>query len=418
MPRHLDSRDYGVALRKSMGMATESTTLEETGDKFEHSLNLMGTNIKLLSITGIIPSKKISSNFWKCRTYRLCQLLSYLLYALVLTLQVVGLHQYWGDMIVTTDNIAVAATFMIGYIPTIFTIQNNSKINTLIDNLETKSIFSFRNIRSNRKCMEVILEAKSLVSYLTWFSIVSLLITIFFWTVYPLALLMYRSEHELTQRDEDLRVKFQYFVFVMWVPSNANQPCLYGIIYLFQVITFSMSLIYLIGLVPLYLSLIVYATAQFKIVSTTITEIDDVSTTIPYEEANKRVRNLVKMEERFFGKFKSSEQPKSVSCDKQWECKNKPRGQALESCTLRCEVVKQHHAIPTHADSPHVPINSSTNNDEADSTTVRLVECIKLHQSAIRSVLPHSSYFFSSHTTGLLYGKVNHTLVNKLPSEA
>jgi hypothetical protein len=287
-------------------------------------------------------------------------------------------------MIITTDNMAVTATFMIGYIPTVFAILNSSKIGSLIDNLETKSIFSFRNIRSNSKHMKVIQEAKSLASYMTWFAIISLVITIFFWTIYPLVLLMYKSEHEVTYRAEDLRVKFQYFVFVMWLPSNAYQPYMYGIIYLFQVITFSMSLIYLIGLVPLYLSLIIYATAQFKIVSAALTETDEVSTTLPYEQANEEMRGFMKMEVGFVVKSNSFEQPKSVLCDEQWELKNEPVGQALESYTLRCEVVKRHHATSTQIGSPHVSINSLTYKAEVDSTTFMLVECIKLHQSAIR----------------------------------
>lgn len=366
-------------------MATGTVTMEETKDKFKQRLNLMDTNVKLLSIAGIIPSKRIRSSVWKCRLYRLCQLLSYILYFLVLTLQVLGLYQYWGDMIITTDNIAVTGTFMIGYIPTVFAILNSSKIGSLIDNLETKSIYSFRSIRSNSKHMEIIQEAKSLASYLTWFAVISLLITIFFWTVYPLVLLMYRSGHEVTQSSEDLRIKFQYFVFVMWIPSNIHRPFVYGIIYLFQVITFSLCLTYLIGLVPLYLSLIVYTTAQFKIVSAALIQIDGVSTTLSYEQENENMRDFMKMEVGFVGKFNSFVQPKSVLCDEQWDWKNKPGGQALESSTLRCEVAKRHHATSIHTDSLEVSVNSS-NNVEADSSTLTLVECIRIHQSAIRWV--------------------------------
>jgi hypothetical protein len=365
-------------------MATETATLEETEGKFKNRLNLMDTRIKLLSISGIIPSKNIRSGFWKCRIYRLCQLLSYTLYFAVLTLQVLGLYEYWGDMIIATDNIAVTGTLMIGYVP-VLAVLNRPKVVSLIDNLETKSMFCFSSIRSNSKHLEIIQEARSLASRLTWFAVTSLLITIFFWTLYPLVLLMFRSENEYAQSEEDLRVRFQYFVFVMWVPSNAVHSYMYGIIYTLQAIAFSMSLIYLIGLAPLYFSLIIYATAQFKIVSAALTEIDEVSTTLSHKQAKEGMRNFTKMEVGFLGNFNSSEQPKSVLRDKQRDWKNKTVLQAAESCPLRCEVVKQRDSEPRHTSSPRVSTNISTDNgSENDPATLLLVECIKLHQSAIR----------------------------------
>lgn len=355
--------------------------MEETRDKHKERLNLMDINLRLLNITGIIPNKRIYSSLWKCRLYRFCQFLSYVLYTVVLILQVLGLYHYWGDMVIITDNIAVTTTFMVGYIPAGFTIMKSYKIHKVIDYLETDSIFSFRMIRSNNKYTKIIHEAKTLASHLTLFTIISLLTTIFFWTIYPLVLLMFRNGHAITQHAESLRAKFQYFVFVMWIPSEEPHSYLYATIYFVQVITFSMSLIYLIGLIPLYLSLIIYTTAQFKVVCAAINEIDEVASTVSYRQEYNRVRGFLKSKIGFVEKFNSFVRPTTLLSDVQWEWENKSRGKAFENIVFPLGIVKQHHATSTSIRTPEV---STTNNSVADSTISMMVECIKLHQSAIR----------------------------------
>jgi hypothetical protein len=356
---------------------------EDAGEKYEQKLKLMDASIKLLSIAGIIPSKEICSSLWKYRIYRLCQMSSYIMYIMVLILQVLGLHRYWGDIVITTDNMAVTGTFMIGYIPTIFAIINSTEICDLIDYLEKNSILSFRKIRSNTKHTKIIHEAKSLASHLTWFAIISLSITIFFWTVYPLVLLMFRSETTSTESHEDLRNTFQYFVFVMLIPSDVGNIYLYGIIYLFQAITFSMALIYLIGLIPLYLSLIVYTTAQFKIVSEAINEIDKA---VPYQREKESMADFSDIRADREGKLNLFMRPRVVLSDDKYQRENtrKSRLVTVQNSALENGVEKQRHAALTEIESPEMSIYNSTNEVKADSTIFMIVECINLHQSAIR----------------------------------
>jgi hypothetical protein len=365
-------------------MATDAITSVGTGDKVSGTLNLMNESLQLLSITGIIPSKQVCSSKWKYKVYCLCQLLSYILYILVLVLQVLGLYHYWGDMVITTDNMAVFGTLMIGYIPTVFAIRNSSKICNLIDYLETRSILTFETIRSNSKHVKIIQEAKSLASHVTWFALISLLITIFFWTIYPLVLLMVNSEHEVTQDAENLKAKFRYLVYVMWIPSAASQSYMYWIIYLLQVTTFSTALIYLIGLIPLYLSLIIYATAQFKIVSTALNEIDELDTAVSYQQENEGVRDFAEIKVGFVGKFHSFVQNASLLSGGQKDRQSKSRREALETGALQSGAVRQHQGTSTYIAPTEVSIYSSTNNAEIDSSTFMMTECIKLHQSAIR----------------------------------
>ena len=342
----------------------------------EQKLKLMDASLKLLSTVGIVPSKEICSSLWKSRIYRFCQISSYTLYVIVAVLQLLGFYHYWGDLMITTDNLAVTGAFMLGYIPTIFAVINSKEICGLIDYLEESSILNSRKIRSNTKHMKIIQEAKILASRLTWFAVVSILITIFFWTIYPLVLFRFRSESEGTGDHEDLRTTFQHFVYVMLIPSDVRDPYLYGAVYLFQAITFSMALTYLIGLVPLYLSLIVYTTAQFKIVSESINEIDNA---LSYQQENKRVADFVGKNERPAGKFKLIMRHRAVLSDGLCERKNKGRRVAVQRRALEYGAAgTQRHAAFT------MNIYNSTNDAEAYSTVIMMVECIKLHQSAIR----------------------------------
>jgi 7tm Odorant receptor. len=350
-------------------------TSQEAGEKLVQRLKLMDVSIKLLNITGIIPSKEICSSLWKYRIYVLCQMSSYTLYAIVVVLQVLGLYHYWGDLVITTDNIAVTGTFMIGYIPTILAMTKKEEVWGLIDYLEESSIFSFSNIRSNVKHLKIIEEAKILVSHLTWFATVSLLITIFFWSIYPLVSLRFGSETESTQNHEDLRTTFQYLVFVMLVPSDLRNPYLYGAIYLFQAITFTMALIYIIGLVPLYLSLIVYTTAQFKIVSEAINEINNA---LSCQQKNERLAEFAEKNALRDGKFKLFMRSRIVLPGGLCESKNKSSLVAVQRRALVYGASRQSHPASM------ISIYKSTNDAGAYSTIFMMVECIKLHQSAIR----------------------------------
>ena len=353
----------------------KTLTSLETGEKLEQRLKLMDASLNLLSISGIVPSKEICSSLWKYRIYRLCQISSYALYVIVAVLQVLGLYHYWGDLLITTDNLAVIATFMLGYIPTIFAMINSKEICGLIDYLEENSILNSSKIRSNTKHMKIIEEAKILASHLTWFAVVSLSITIFFWTIYPLVLLWFRSEIEGTGNHEDLRTTFNYFVYVMLIPSDVLGSYLYVAIYLFQAITYSIVLTYLIGLVPLYLRLIVYITAQFKIVSEAINEIDNA---FSYQQENERLAVFAEINARPDGKFKLSRQPSTVLSDGLSERKNKARRVAVQRRALEYRAATQHHPAST------LSVYNSTKDAEAYSTIIMMVECIKLHQSAIR----------------------------------
>jgi hypothetical protein len=356
-------------------MDMETSISQEPEEKLEERLKLMDTTVKLLSIAGVIPSKEICSSLWKYRIYRLCQMLSYTLYVTAAVLQVLGLYHYWGDLVITTDNMAVIGTFMIGYIPTIFAITDMVKICSLIDYLENSSILSLSKIRSNTKHMKIIQEAKTLASQLIWFAVVSLLITIFFWTIYPLVMLWFGSETEGTENHKDLRNTFQYFVYVMWIPSDVRNSYLYGALYLFQAITFAMALIYLIGLVPLYLSLIVYTTAQFKIVSEAINETDKA---LSYQQENDRLADFAEISALPDEKLNLFVRPKNVLSDGLWERKNKFRQVAFQRRALEYGAATEHHPAST------MSIANCTNDAESYSTIIMMVECIKLHQSAIR----------------------------------
>jgi hypothetical protein len=352
----------------------EALTSHEAEETLEHKLKLMDTTVKLLSITGIIPSKEICSSLWKYRIYRLCQMSSYTLYFTVAVLQVLGLYRYWGDLVITTDNMAVIGTFMIGYIPTIFAIIDREEICGLIDYLEKSSILSLSKIRSNAKHMKIIQDAKILASKLIWFAVVSLLITIFFWTIYPLVLLWFESETEGTEHHEDLRKTFEYFVYVMWIPSDVRNPYLYGALYLLQAITFAMALIYLIGLVPLYVSLIVYTTAQFRVVSEAINETDKA---LSYQQENELLTDFADINALPDVKLNLLMRPQTVLSDGLWKRKNKSRQADFQSRGLEYGAATERH--PATITSIY-----TTNDADGYSEIIMMVECIKLHQSAIR----------------------------------
>jgi hypothetical protein len=182
------------------------------------------------------------------------------------------------------------------------------------------------------------------------------------------------NEPALPRDDENVRTKFQYLVYVMLIPSDASQSYVYWILYLLQVIAFSTALIYLIGLLSLHLSLITYATAQFKIVSTALNGFDQLDTSATYRQENEGVIPFKEIKVGFVGKFST---PLLHEGQKDWENESNP--EPLETGALQSGAVRQPHGASTYIDPTEVSIYSSTNNTEIDSSTLMMMECIKLH---------------------------------------
>ncbi|KAJ9593325.1 hypothetical protein L9F63_015145, partial [Diploptera punctata] len=219
----------------------------------------MDTNMKLLNITGMVPSKSVTSSVWKLVLYRMRHVVCFVLFMLATTAQLIAMYLHWGDIDLTTDNISIICFFQLGYLPALYQMLSAAKLTQLVRNIETDPFFTHSSTVDN---------ARKLAYRLTCVTLCSTIVTSFFWTAYPL--LARYLEHY------DSNDQFKYLVFVMWLPCDISDPLCYAVIYVFQLVVFLTNMGYCTSILSLVVTLLIYVEARFRIVVESIKR-DDVT---------------------------------------------------------------------------------------------------------------------------------------------
>ncbi|PSN37617.1 Odorant receptor 31 [Blattella germanica] len=336
-------------------------------------LGLFEMNLKLLSVTGIVPNRNITCSKWKLKTYRLLQFLSLLIYIPVLILQVLGLCFYWGNITLTTDNICITCSLLIGYIPALYQAVHAENLHRVIDMIEQQSLFSMKAVKENSAYTTIVNDAKKTASYLTWLTSISLSVTGILWTSYPLVMHYFQNN---SSDDNSLDHQFKYLVFVMWLPFEISQPDCYRLTYLLQVIVFLTAMAYIIGILTLYLNIMVYLKAQLKIVTAAIRELDKAYFFEKEEDMNqghtfeydKQFRQEI-VQEVINETYKNKENRNTLQAVEESDIVRKSEDIQLYS-------IASLELLTTKIESNNV-LNGEENSDKY------IVQCIKFHQSAI-----------------------------------
>lgn len=326
--------------------------------KMYDSLNLMTLNARLLINVGIIPSDGTYKNTWKWKLNRFCHSFLFLVYIPSLTLQLLSFYFYWGNIKLIVESIGTTSGLMACYFPALYMIVKWEDFCMMMYRLETNSIFSVEMVRENDKQMKIIQTSKRAAIFLTWITIASIIaIGVSFDTIPLMRLAFSKSETENLQNNEHTEV-FKYLVMVMWLPGDLTDERWYWYIYTIQAMIIFVACAYLSAILPFLLTMIVYTETQFRIVSSSLTEIDerykegDTEIEVTKSETDPRIsglRNLVNED---------------------------------EVLSLRREIMKEFNSTKA-GDGSSCTAASALTAKEEDDASCYLVECIKLHQLVI-----------------------------------
>jgi len=243
----------------------------------QQKLNMFKTNIKLLNISGVIPSENINSSLWKSALFRIFHTLTLLLFISIITIQILAIYHYWGNINLIIDCIGFFAGFLgicfNSFYPKIFW----KNICVVIDTFEKNSIFCSELVRSNPKHMIIMNEALKMAQIYMKVNFIFAILNLIFFELPTFVQHLMTSDEEILQEVETVDGFKKYFIFVMWLPPVVKQKFIIRIMYGLQCIYWWEIHLFAIAYVPLYGALFLYTGTQFKLISSIIREMDEVT---------------------------------------------------------------------------------------------------------------------------------------------
>jgi hypothetical protein len=240
-------------------------------------------------------------------------------------------------------------------------IVNWEQFCAMVHELETNSIFSAEMVRTNSMQMKIIQTSKRSARVLTWITIASITAIGLSFDMIPLLRVLF------SKNTDGINDTFKYFVFVMWLPGDLAEDYWYWYHYTIQAAIIFVACAYLSAILPFLLTIIIYTETQFRIVSSSLNEIDE-----RYKEGDTDA-GFLKAEI----KSELTESEHAVNNDD------------IRSPRL----INMHELNSTKVSdtSNTFPVSDGLNNQAAselprkehDAASCYLVECIKLHQAVI-----------------------------------
>jgi len=354
----------------------------------QQKLNIFKSNIKLLNISGVIPSESINSSLWKSALFRIFQTLTLLLFISMITLQILAIYHYWENINLIIDCIGFFAGFLGICFNTFYPKIFWKSICDVIDTFEKNSIFCSELVRSNPKHMIIMNEALKMAQIYMKVNFIFAILNLIFFELPTFVQHLMTSDEEILQEVETVDGFKKYFIFVMWLPPVVKQKFIIRIMYGLQCICWWEIHLFAIAYVPLYGALFLYTGTQFKLISTIIREMDEVTCRVenpgntlhevPIELFSK---NPPKNSDLFQSPMSEKlpiksnldiEEPTALSTGRILSSKMHPN-------------VLQESKVNRQSEGTHdlstLQIKSTTKNDPE---SFYLVECIKLHQASIK----------------------------------
>jgi hypothetical protein len=336
--------------------------------KMYETLDLMAHNIKLLRNVGIIPHEATSPSSWRWKLNRFGHSLIFLVYLTSLILQLLSFYFYWGNIRIIVECTGTTSGLTACYFPALYMMVNWQQFCTMVHKLETNSIFSAAMVKTNKKHMKIIQTYKRSAVILTWITIASITAVGASFDMIPLMRVIFSKErYENSKNVDRTNVIFDYLVFVMWLPGDLTEEYCFWYVYTIQAAIIFVACAYLCAILPFLLTIIIYTETQFRIVSSSLNEID----------------------ERYSGEDTDAEFLKAEINSEFNESEHAANNGDVRSLRFngmhQLNSTKKFDASNTYTESDglnDLTVMEATSN-EHDAATRYLVECIKLHQAVI-----------------------------------
>jgi hypothetical protein len=254
----------------------QSSSKREDVELSSSEYRLTQLNRIVLHVAFTVPTKSISSSPLKSGLYNLFTPCVFLLYTLVLTAQVLGVYQYWGDLDLTMENLFLTTGFVMCYWEGAYFKTKRVQISRILDRLDAKPVPDTSD-QSLRKVHKMIVdETQSNCKKLSWFMFLLINVGTLMWAIFPLvSLLIHSLSEEESPRDTGNR-PYPYLMYIIWVPYNVTTAPAYAVTYLVQVVVYFTASLYNTSSNIVFINMVLHATAKFKVVESSILRMGEI----------------------------------------------------------------------------------------------------------------------------------------------
>ncbi|KAJ9597406.1 hypothetical protein L9F63_011736 [Diploptera punctata] len=248
-----------------------SALMQDAGEQ----LNLMGYNLKFMYISAVGPIKEISNVYWKKNLYIFFQILVFIMYLPCFLGLGLAINKFWGDVEIITNIVCPGLSFVAAFIPAGYIFINWARVQKLVDDLESKSIFTSSLVQSNATLRQILEDARVKAKLITKVVAVSQLIAICSWAVKPI---IYNTLRQDNDGPGDMNDRWKKLIFIMWLPVDPRPNKNYYIIYAYQLVVSYAFYNFTASIFSFIFSLITYSAAQFTIVAQALKHVDSLPT--------------------------------------------------------------------------------------------------------------------------------------------
>jgi hypothetical protein len=316
---------------------------------------------------------------------------SFTLLTLMVTLQILGLYFYWGNIWLMTDCLVLLVGFAVAYTTTFYFIYYWEDVPKIIEAFETKSIYSMELVRTNQRHMKIVNDSRNFALLLSKATFFLILLSGVMYILPTFVQHLSASDEEILREAETVQGFTKHFVFVMWLPPVVKQPFLIRLTYVLQCICTFRGFTFAAAFVPFEITALIYNGTHFKLISSILNEMDE--TIYRLENSDEIVDEVLQQENETDGevlpKSTDSEMPSEVpkyetdrKKGKETSTKRQPTNQ------LRSEILQNILQVYNfnRKSGKFIDLSSDdlTPTEEDDSASLYLSECIKLHQACIK----------------------------------
>jgi hypothetical protein len=254
----------------------KTPTKNESDKKSPSELKFMNLNRMVLHISFTVPTESIAASPVKSTLFDLFTPCVFVLYALVLAAQTLGVYHYWGDLDVTMENLFLTTGFVMCFWEGAYFKIKREEIWKIFDRVDSKPVPNVSNSALSDTHRRIVIEAQSNCKKLSWFIFLSVNVGTLMWAVFPIVNLLIHSltEHDRFEEDsasqESANKPWPYLMYIIWVPYDVTKKHMYAFTYLIQVIVYFSASLYNTGSNVVFLNMVLHATAKFKIVESSL----------------------------------------------------------------------------------------------------------------------------------------------------
>jgi hypothetical protein len=251
--------------------------------KLDQNSSFFGVHLQLLNLTGILPRCAIFTSPWKLIVYNTYSIITVIWCFPPLFALLYSIYENWNDILVVTGMV-FQLSFLVNCIGIyVYLILNRNALQTIIATSEEAFGRHIKHLQLDRMGLydTIMAEAWRQNTILTRTILTTNVIAYLFWTIFPFILWSIQTENDLrnienseTNNYDDGQWKF--FCFRMWLPQNATQSPMYQFIYIYQALENSFLISVHVTRILVTLSLMLYLTSQFKVLTASLERVEDV----------------------------------------------------------------------------------------------------------------------------------------------